>query len=73
MRWKSVNFQFSRACGRYIPILFLRFDHLEMCYFYVSLHMYETQVHRCTGNAISGIPHPKLQKSFLTDTYFHFL
>ena len=39
---------------------FLRFNYLEMCYFLVYLHLCETQVHKCTGNAIFGIPHPKV-------------
>ena len=39
---------------------FLTSKHLEMCYFHVCLHVCETQVHSCTGNAISEIPHPKV-------------
>ena len=48
---------------------FLRLNNLKMCYFYVYLHICETQVHSCTGSAIVGIPHVKL---FVTDTSFHF-
>ena len=36
---------------------FLRSNQLEM--WYVYLHICETQAYSCTGNAISGIPHPK--------------
>ena len=38
---------------------FLRFNYLEMCYFLVYLHIYETQAHNCIGSAIFGIPHPR--------------
>ena len=47
---------------------FLRFNYLEMCYFLVYLNVCETQVHKCRESAIFGIPHPKLYKSFVTDT-----
>ena len=41
---------------------FLRSNHLEMCYFFVYLHIYETQLHSCLGTAIPGILHPKFWK-----------
>ena len=41
---------------------FLRSNHLEMCYFFIYLHIYETQVHSCLGTAIPGILHPKFWK-----------
>ena len=44
------------------PNIFLRSNHLEMCYFHVYLHVCETQVQSCTGSAIFGIPHLKFYK-----------
>ena len=38
---------------------FFRYNHPEMCYFDVYLHICKTQGHSYTGIAISGIPHPK--------------
>ena len=52
------------------PQHFLRSNHLEMCYFHVYLHRCETKVNNCTESAISGTPHPKFWKHFVTDKSF---
>ena len=73
MRQKSVNFQFSFVCDvTGTPQHFLRSNHLEMCYFHVYLHRCETKVNSWTESAISGTPHPKFSKHFVTDTSFQF-
>ena len=58
-RLKSVNLNFLlHVTGT--SQHFLRSNYLEMYYLHVYLHIGETQVHSCTGSAISGIPHLKV-------------
>ena len=70
LRWNELNFiLYGTGTSQH----FLRSNYLEMRYFHVCLYICETQVYSCrTGSAISGIPHPKFLKSFVTDTFFHF-